>query len=170
MLATPHTKMLCWDQFCVGTTGLCQPKVLTFGCQADMLPTCWQHSQPSCICSTKLAALQLEYPLTRIACVTFTLVSGFALYATKKCGAFSARSLTLYSFLFEDMLKCLPLNIQKMGRRIQCAKGKRKQCVRATLPGPMSQDYVEQIPNGMSWLTIHNSTGNTELTINVKIL
>ncbi len=40
------TKMLCWDQFCVGMTGLCWPKVPTFGCWADMSPTCWQHSQP----------------------------------------------------------------------------------------------------------------------------
>ncbi len=46
MSAIPDTKMLCWDQFCVGTTGLCWPKVPTFGCRADMLPTCQQHSQP----------------------------------------------------------------------------------------------------------------------------
>jgi hypothetical protein len=26
---------------------------------------------------------------------------------------------------------------------------------------------MEQIPEGMSWLTIHNSTGDTELTIDV---
>jgi hypothetical protein len=47
MLAIPDTKMLCRDQFCVGTTGLCWPKVLTFGCRADMSPTCRRHSQPS---------------------------------------------------------------------------------------------------------------------------
>ncbi len=29
---------------------------------------------------------------------------------------------------------------------------------------------MEQIPNGMSWLTIHNSTGDTELTIDVRNL
>ena len=35
-----------------------------------------------------------------------SLVAAFALHATKKRVAFSARLLTLYSFLFEDMLKC----------------------------------------------------------------
>jgi hypothetical protein len=53
MSAIPDTKMLCRDQFCVGTTGLCRPKVPTFGCQADMSPTCWQHSQPSISCQNK---------------------------------------------------------------------------------------------------------------------
>ena len=47
MLAIPDTKMLCRDQFCVGTTGPSRPKVPTFGCRADMLPTYWGHSQPS---------------------------------------------------------------------------------------------------------------------------
>ncbi len=50
------------------------------------------------------------------------------------------------------------------------AQGKGKQCGKATLSGPASQDYGEQIPNGMSWQTINNSTVNTELTINVGIL
>ncbi len=36
-------------------------------------------------------------------------------------------------------------------------------CGKATLSGPMSQDYVEQIPDGMSWLMIHNSIAGTEL-------
>ncbi len=57
-----------------------------------------------------------------------------------------------------------------MGRRKQCAEGKGKQCGKATLSGPASQDYVQQIPNGMSWLTIHNSTKDTVLTINVSNL
>ncbi len=35
---------------------------------------------------------------------------------------------------------------------------------------PASQDYVEQIPDSMSWLMIHNSTMDTELTINVRNL
>jgi hypothetical protein len=54
-----------------------------------------------------------------------------------------------------------------MGRGKQCAQGKGKQCGKATLSGPASQDYGEQIPNGMSWQTIHNSTVDTELTIDV---
>jgi hypothetical protein len=29
---------------------------------------------------------------------------------------------------------------------------------------------LEQIPDSMSWLTIHNSTGDTELTINLRNL
>ncbi len=57
-----------------------------------------------------------------------------------------------------------------MGRGKQCAQGKGKQCGKATLSGPASQDYVEQIPDGMSWLTIHNSTADTELTIDVRNL
>ena len=47
MLAIPDTKMLCRDQFCVGTTGPSRPKVPTFGCRADMSPTCRRHCQPS---------------------------------------------------------------------------------------------------------------------------
>jgi hypothetical protein len=46
MSAIPNTKILCLDQFCVTKTGKCRPKVPTFGCQGDMLPTCRQHSQP----------------------------------------------------------------------------------------------------------------------------
>jgi hypothetical protein len=42
----------------------------------------------------------------RITYVNFTLVLGFALHGTKKRAAFSARLLTLDSFLVEDMLKC----------------------------------------------------------------
>jgi hypothetical protein len=57
-----------------------------------------------------------------------------------------------------------------MGHRKQYAKGKRKQCGKATLSGPASQDYGAQIPNGMSWQTMHNSTVDTELTINVRNL
>jgi hypothetical protein len=68
------------------------------------------------------------------------------------------------------MLKFLLLKIQKMGCRKQCAQGKGKQCGKATISGPTSQDYGEQIPNSMSWLTIHNSTVDTELTINVRNL
>jgi hypothetical protein len=86
----------------------------------------------------------------------------------KKCAAFSTWSSTFFSFLFEDMLKCLLLmKIQKMGHGKQFAQGKGKQCGKATLSGPTSQDYVEQIPDGMSWLTIHNSTVDTKLTIDV---
>ena len=57
-----------------------------------------------------------------------------------------------------------------MGRGKQCAQGKGKQCGKATLSGPVSKGYVEQIPNSMSWLTIHNSTVDTELTIDVRNL
>jgi hypothetical protein len=42
------------------------------------------------------------------------------------------------------------MKIQKMGRGKQFAQGKGKQCGKATLSGPASQDYVAQIPNGMS--------------------
>ncbi len=45
------------------------------------------------------AALQSEYPLTRIASVTFTFVAGSAVHAMKKCAAFSVQSSTFYSFL-----------------------------------------------------------------------
>ena len=34
------------DQFCVGTTWPSRPKVPTFGCRANMSPTCRQHCQP----------------------------------------------------------------------------------------------------------------------------
>ncbi len=57
-----------------------------------------------------------------------------------------------------------------MGHRKQCTQGKGKQCGKATLSGPVSKGYVEQIPNSMSWLTIHNSTVDTELTIDVRYL
>ncbi len=57
-----------------------------------------------------------------------------------------------------------------MGRRKQCPQGKGTQCGTATLSGPASQDSMEQIPDGMSQLTIHNSTGDTELTIDVGSL
>jgi hypothetical protein len=57
-----------------------------------------------------------------------------------------------------------------MGHGKQCAQGKGKQCGKATLSGPMSQAYGEQIPNGMSRLTINNSTVDTELTIDVRNL
>ena len=57
-----------------------------------------------------------------------------------------------------------------MVRGKQCAQEKGKQCGKAILPGPASQDYGEQIPNSMSRLTIHNSIGDTELTINVRNL
>jgi hypothetical protein len=52
----------------------------------------------------------------------------------------------------------------------QCAQWKGKQCGKSTLSGPASQDYGEQIPNGMSWQMIHNSTVDIELTINVRNL
>jgi hypothetical protein len=45
-----------------------------------------------------------------------------------------------------------------MGHRKQFAQGKGKQCGDATLSGPASQDYGEQIPKCMRWQTIHNST------------
>ncbi len=57
-----------------------------------------------------------------------------------------------------------------MGCGKQCTQGKGKQCKKATLSGPPSQDYGEQIPDGMSWQTIHNSTVDTELAIYVSNL
>jgi hypothetical protein len=99
-------------------------------------------------------------------------VAGFASHATKKRAAFSEQSSTLYSFLFEDMMKCFLLKIQKTGIGNQCTQGKGKQWGKATLSvsGPKSQDYGEQIPNGMSWQTIDNSTVDTKLTIDVRNL
>jgi hypothetical protein len=55
-----------------------------------------------------------------------------------------------------------------MGCGKQFAQGKGKQFSKATLSGPVSQACVEQIPDGMSWLTINNSTVVTELTIDVR--
>jgi hypothetical protein len=52
-----------------------------------------------------------------------------------------------------------------MGRGKQCPQGKGTQCGTATLSGP--EDFMEQISDGMSRLRIHNSTGDTELTIDV---
>jgi hypothetical protein len=60
--------------------------------------------------------------------------------------------------------------MQKMGRGKQCTKVKGKQCGKVTLSGATYQDYEEQIPDGMSWQTIHISTVDTELTINVRNL
>jgi hypothetical protein len=54
-----------------------------------------------------------------------------------------------------------------MGCGKQCPQGKGTQCGTATLSGSASQDFMEQIPDGMSRLTIHNSTGDTESTIDV---
>jgi hypothetical protein len=54
-----------------------------------------------------------------------------------------------------------------MRRRKQCAPGKGKQCGKATLSGPASQDYKEQIPAGLDWHTINNSIVDTELTTDV---
>ena len=41
-----HTKK-CKEQICVGSMGACRPNVPTFGCWADMSPTCRRLSQPS---------------------------------------------------------------------------------------------------------------------------
>ncbi len=79
-----------------------------------------------------------------------SLVARFALHAMKKHVQPSQRTYlydTTYSFLFEDLLKCYLLKIQKMGRGKQCTQGKGKQCGKATISGPVSQDYGEQIPN-----------------------
>ncbi len=51
-----------------------------------------------------------------------------------------------------------------------CTQEKGKQRCKATLSGPVSQDYGEQFPDDVSWLTINNSTVDTELTINVRNL
>ncbi len=65
---------------------------------------------------------------------------------------------------------CYLLKIQKMGCGKQYTQGKGKQCGKATLSGPASQDYKEQIPDGMSRQKIINSTVDTELTIDVRNL
>ena len=46
-VGNPRHKNMFRDQICVATPERCWPKVPTFGCRGDMLPTCWQHSQPS---------------------------------------------------------------------------------------------------------------------------
>jgi hypothetical protein len=56
---------------------------------------------------------------------------------------------------------------QKNGSWEQCVLGKGKQCDKATLSSPASQDYGEQIPNGMGQQTIHDSTYGPKLTIDV---
>ncbi len=48
------------------------------------------------------------------------------------------------------------------------APGKGKDCGKATLSGPASQDYGEQTPNCMSQQTINDSTVDTELTNDVQ--
>jgi hypothetical protein len=55
-----------------------------------------------------------------------------------------------------------------MGSRKQCTLGKGNQCGKATLASPASQNYGEQIPNGMSEQIMNNSTVDTELTIDVR--
>ncbi len=57
--------------------------------------------------------LTSKYPFTLMAAKIENLVARFALYARKKRAAFLARSLTLYSFLLKDMLKCLLLRERK---------------------------------------------------------
>jgi hypothetical protein len=70
-------------------------------------------------------------------------------YGKEAC-LLSTQSSTFFSFLFEDVLKwCSLLKIQKMGRGKQCPQGKGTQCGTATLSGPASQDFMEQIPDGM---------------------
>ncbi len=57
---------------------------------------------------------------------------------------------------------------RQKGLREQCALVKGKQCGKDTLSGPASQDYGEQIHNGMGQQTIHDSTVGSKLTINVR--
>jgi hypothetical protein len=110
-------------------------------------------AQRTCICSVKLAASQSVYHFTHIASVTFTFVAGSAWHAMKKLSAFSAWSSTFHSFLYKDMFKCKLLR-DKKGLQEQCEPGKGKQCGKATLAGPVFQDYREQIPNGMGQQTM----------------
>ena len=46
-VGNPRHKKKCREQICVGTTWQSRPKMPTFGCRADMSPTCRQLSQPS---------------------------------------------------------------------------------------------------------------------------
>jgi hypothetical protein len=62
----------------------------------DSWRTCWTMIQST--------ALTSEYPFALIAAGIESLVSGFASQAWKKTAAFLARSSTLYSLLFEDIV------------------------------------------------------------------
>jgi hypothetical protein len=66
----------------------------------DLRRTCWATIRPQHLNPFALMAAGIE-----------SLVAAFALHATKKHVAFSAQSLNLYSFIFEDMLKCWLLKI-----------------------------------------------------------
>ena len=55
----------------------------------------------------------MEYPFALTIARIETRVTGFASQARKKRATFLAQSSTLYSFLFEDILKCLlPIEIE----------------------------------------------------------
>jgi hypothetical protein len=75
---------------------------------------------------------------------------------------------TLYLLLpFQRHVEVLTSENTENWLRVKCAPWKGKECGEATLSGPLSQDYGEQIPNGMSQQTINDSTVDTELTIDV---
>jgi hypothetical protein len=63
----------------------------------DSRRTCWTR--------IRSAASTSEYPFALIAAGIESLVSGFASQAQKKTAAFLARSSTLYSLLFEDIVE-----------------------------------------------------------------
>ncbi len=87
----------------------------------------------------------------------------------KEARLLAMRSSTFFSFLFEDVLKCyIASENTENGSRETMPTGERdtvwqSHSIRPRVPRLNGTD----IPNGMSWLTIHNSTGNTELTIDV---
>jgi hypothetical protein len=95
-----------------------------------------------------------------------SLVAKFALHAMKKCAAFSAHIIPVL-LPFWRHVEVLASENTENGSRETMRTGKGKQCGKATLSGPASQGYGEQIPNGMSRQTITDSTGDTELTIDV---
>jgi hypothetical protein len=61
----------------------------------DLRHTCWATIRPQHLNPFALMAARIK-----------SLVAAFALHVTKRHVAFSAQSLNLYSFIFEDMLKC----------------------------------------------------------------
>jgi hypothetical protein len=117
--------------------------------------TCWAR-----IWSTVSTS---EYTFALMEAGIESLVPWFAPHGRKKRAAFLAQSSTILQRHDEELASANTEN----GLQEQCAPGKGKQYGKATLSGPASQDYREQISNGMSQQTIHNSTVDTELTINV---
>jgi hypothetical protein len=50
-VGNPRHKKKFRERICVGSSGACRPNVPTFGCRANMSPTCRQLSQPRSDCN-----------------------------------------------------------------------------------------------------------------------